>query len=72
MQPLIELFSLNSASVLVVPDFGNASSDPRVAGLKTRCDDAKPLGLVRVDREENMVVYEGTRASHSIVNNNQN
>ncbi|EJD06594.1 uncharacterized protein FOMMEDRAFT_17102 [Fomitiporia mediterranea MF3/22] len=55
---IVDPTNLSSSAMLVVPDFTNASSDSKVAGLKERCDDSKPLGLARVDRDENMVIYE--------------
>ena len=57
---------MSSSAILVVPDLTAASSDSRVEYLKERCDNAKPLGLARVDRDENMVIYDGTK--HSVPN----
>ena len=45
--------------MMVVPDLSQASSDPHIYALKTKCDDARPLGLARVDLDEIMVIYEG-------------
>ncbi|KAF8638287.1 hypothetical protein AX17_002307 [Amanita inopinata Kibby_2008] len=47
----------NSATVLV-PNLQNSSLDPAVSLLKTRIDEAKPLGLLRITPEELMVVYD--------------
>ena len=43
----------------VVPDFSAAAADPRVASLKEKCEDARALGIVRVNEDEIMVVYQG-------------
>lgn len=53
--------SLSGSAVLVVPDCTASSQDPRVAELKARCDESKPLGSVRVDKGESMVIYDGSR-----------
>lgn len=53
------LISLSNAAVLVVPDFYAAGDDDRIAALKARCDEAKPLGLARSDHDEILVIYEG-------------
>jgi len=44
--------------VTVVPDFSGAGSDNAMSSLKTRCEAAKPLGLVRSGQDELLVVYE--------------
>ena len=49
--------SLRTTSASVVPDFSDTSDD-LVSALKARCDNAKPLGLARIDRNESLVVYE--------------
>lgn len=43
----------------MVPDLQGASSNPPVAALKVNLKGAKPLGLVRVDANELLVVYDG-------------
>ena len=53
------IYSLSNAPFLVVPDFPTAGDDDRIAALKSRCDEAKPLGLARSDHDEILVVYEG-------------
>lgn len=44
--------------VSVVPDFSGATSNTDMADLKTRCEDAKPLGLIRAESGEILVVYD--------------
>ncbi|KAF9223416.1 hypothetical protein BS17DRAFT_705412 [Gyrodon lividus] len=44
--------------IAVVPDFGGASNSSNTAELKARCETAKPLGLIRRDATELMVVYD--------------
>lgn len=51
-------FSSAGNILLVVPDFNAASQDSRIASLKSKCEDSKPIGLARVSPDENMVVYE--------------
>ncbi|KAH8118065.1 hypothetical protein DFH11DRAFT_1808798 [Phellopilus nigrolimitatus] len=55
---IIDPTNLSSSALLVVPDVSNACSDDRMAMLKDRVDDAKPLGIARVDKDESMVIYE--------------
>ncbi|OAX43158.1 hypothetical protein K503DRAFT_732249 [Rhizopogon vinicolor AM-OR11-026] len=43
--------------VSVVPNFGTASST-EMAELKTRCEEAKPLGLIRTESGEILVIYD--------------
>ncbi|KAG2157870.1 uncharacterized protein EDB93DRAFT_730686 [Suillus bovinus] len=44
--------------IQVVPNFSAATSDTDMADLKTRCEDAKPLGLIRIESGEILVVYD--------------
>ncbi|KAH7930131.1 hypothetical protein BV22DRAFT_1028615 [Leucogyrophana mollusca] len=44
--------------VAVVPDFGQATSSTKMADLKARCEASKPLGLVRCDASELLVIYD--------------
>lgn len=44
--------------VTVVPDFSGAACNTDMADLKTRCEDAKPLGLIRAESGEILVVYD--------------
>lgn len=44
--------------ISVVPDFAGATSDTDMADLKTRCEDAKPLGLIRTESGEILVIYD--------------
>ncbi|THH06430.1 hypothetical protein EW145_g4099 [Phellinidium pouzarii] len=55
---IVDPTNLSNSAMLVVPDFSDAPSDSRISALKSRCDDAKALGLARVSKDENMVVYE--------------
>ena len=52
--------SLSSAAILFVPDFSDAPEDTKIAALKARSDSTRPLGTVRSDRDEILVVYVGT------------
>lgn len=61
--------SLSSAGTLVVPDFSQVSQDVQASALKSKCDEAKALGLARVDVDRNMVVYEGLFFDPYISNN---
>lgn len=51
--------SFSSGSFTVVPDFTNASDNQPMYRLKARCESAKPLGLVRCDSSELLLVYDG-------------
>lgn len=45
--------------IQVVPDFSGTTCDSTdMADLKTRCEDAKPLGLIRTETREILVVYD--------------
>ncbi|KAG1722954.1 uncharacterized protein EDB91DRAFT_1240160 [Suillus paluster] len=44
--------------VSVVPDFSGATSNTDMANLKTRCEESKPLGLIRTESGEILVVYD--------------
>ncbi|KIJ14322.1 hypothetical protein PAXINDRAFT_163479 [Paxillus involutus ATCC 200175] len=46
------------SAVVLVPDFAGASSSSNTADLKIRCETAKPLGLIRRDATELMVIYD--------------
>ena len=43
----------------VVPDFHDASTNLPMSDLKKRVEGAKPLGLVRCDASELLVIYDG-------------
>lgn len=45
-------------TISVVPDFSGATCNTDMADLKTRCEDAKPLGLIRSESSEILVVYD--------------
>jgi hypothetical protein len=50
--------SLTKSIVTVVPDFSSANVNVAVAQLKSRCESAKALGLVRCDASELLVIYD--------------
>jgi hypothetical protein len=41
-----------------VPDFRQSSNNLPMSMLKSRCDNSKPLGMVRCDGEELLIVYD--------------
>jgi len=49
----------------LVPNWGAVGSSLSMANLKSRCDKAKPIGLVRCDADELLVVYDGKLDSYS-------
>ena len=51
-------YSQVKSTAVIIPDMASASSDPAVALLKSRIDAAKPLGLVRADSGEILIVYD--------------
>lgn len=53
--------SIAKSAVTVVPDFHNSSTNAPLASLKSRIDSmgAKPLGLIRCDASEILVVFNG-------------
>lgn len=55
----ISLSSLALSDVAVVPDLQGASNNPPIATLKANLEGAKPLGMLRVDANELLVVYDG-------------
>ncbi|KAI5122312.1 hypothetical protein M0805_002388 [Coniferiporia weirii] len=55
---IVDPTNLSSSAVLVAPDFGAAPGDAKIMALKARCEDANALGIARVSKDENMVVYE--------------
>jgi hypothetical protein len=57
-------YSLHKSVVTVVPDLSGASTNAPMADLKSRCDDARPLGLVRCDADELLVIYDSKSFSH--------
>ncbi|KAI0058174.1 hypothetical protein BV25DRAFT_1891692 [Artomyces pyxidatus] len=50
--------NLSSATPTVVPDFSDASNNLPMYSLKSRCDAAHVLGIVRSDSNELLVVYD--------------
>ncbi|KAH7911069.1 hypothetical protein BJ138DRAFT_1113504 [Hygrophoropsis aurantiaca] len=54
----------NKSVVAVVPDFGDATSNGKMTDLKARCEAAKPLGLIRCDATELLVVYDSKWSRH--------
>ncbi|KIM84853.1 hypothetical protein PILCRDRAFT_817654 [Piloderma croceum F 1598] len=55
---ILDPTNLHKSVVTVVPDLSSASTNPPTADLKSRCDAARPLGLVRCDADELLVVYD--------------
>ncbi|TFK75234.1 hypothetical protein BDN72DRAFT_758174 [Pluteus cervinus] len=50
--------NLAKSEILVVPNFEGAKNDPAVTALKSRLSSIKPLGLVQVDDNETLIIYE--------------
>lgn len=50
--------NLANSAITVVPDLSETDKKP-VASLKARVQGAKPLGLVRFDASELLVIYDG-------------
>ncbi|KAJ8579757.1 CNH-domain-containing protein [Rhizopogon salebrosus TDB-379] len=44
--------------ISVVPNFGGATPSTQMADLKTRCKEAKPLGMIHTESGEIMVIYD--------------
>lgn len=68
MHELIKvLASFTNGAFNLVPDFTGASDNLAMYHLKTRCDSAKPLGVVRCDptNSELLVVYDGWSITRS-------
>jgi len=55
---LTGLYSLTNSRITVVPDFSGSSSNVPMGNLKNRLENASPLGLVRSNAEELLVVYD--------------
>jgi RHO1 GDP-GTP exchange protein 1/2 len=45
--------------MIMVPDFRQATNNLPMADLKSRCENARPLGMARCDSEELLVIYDG-------------
>ncbi len=53
--------SIAKSATNVVPDLsGSSSSNMPMASLKSKLDGAKPLGLVRMEADQLLVVYDST------------
>jgi len=50
--------NLTSGTFSLVPDFTGASENPALHSLKSKCEAARPLGVVRCDASELLVVYD--------------
>lgn len=50
--------NLTKTVMATVPDFRMSSNNLPMSMLKSRCDNAKPLGIARCDGEELLVVYD--------------
>jgi len=55
---ILDPTNFQKSVVTVVPDLSNASHIAAMADLKSRCDAARPLGLVRCDADELLVIYD--------------
>ncbi|KAF7986494.1 hypothetical protein HWV62_31305 [Athelia sp. TMB] len=55
---IIDPTNVQKSVVTIVPDMSNAANNPPMADLKARCDNARPLGLVRCDADELLVIYD--------------
>ncbi|KAE9407826.1 hypothetical protein BT96DRAFT_914477 [Gymnopus androsaceus JB14] len=55
---IVDPTNISSSRFTVVPDFTKASSNQPMANLKSRVDNAKPLGLIRSDANELLVIYD--------------
>jgi hypothetical protein len=53
------LYSLTSGTFTLVPDFTKANENAALNSLKVKCEAARPLGMVRCDASELLVVYDG-------------
>jgi len=53
--------SLAQSSVALVPDFDDAANNSPMTLLKSHVENLKPLGFVRVDLNELLVIYDGMR-----------
>lgn len=55
------LYSLTSGTFTLVPDFTKANENAALNSLKSKCEAAKPLGMIRCDASELLVVYDGAQ-----------
>ncbi|KAK0223358.1 hypothetical protein IW262DRAFT_820050 [Armillaria fumosa] len=55
---ILDPTNLARSTVTVVPNLSDTANSPAMATLKSRLEDAKPLGLVRCDSSELLVVYD--------------
>jgi len=51
--------SFAQSAVVVVPDLQDSANRPAMTALKSMIDNARPLGFVRVDMNELLVIYDG-------------
>lgn len=51
--------SFAQSAVVVVPDLQDSPNKPAMASLKSLLENARPLGFVRVDRTELLIIYDG-------------
>jgi len=58
---VVDPTNLTSGPFSLVPDFSKANENENAAlnSLKSKCEAAKPLGMVRCDAKELLVVYDG-------------
>jgi len=55
---ILDPTSIQKSIVTVVPELKDAHTNPSMADLKSRCDAARPLGLLRCDPTELLVIYD--------------
>ncbi|KAJ3913880.1 hypothetical protein F5877DRAFT_83360 [Lentinula edodes] len=55
---IVDPTNIAGGRVTVVPDFSGASTNQPLANLKSRVDGLKPLGLIRSNSSELLVIYE--------------
>ncbi|KIK63091.1 hypothetical protein GYMLUDRAFT_163599 [Collybiopsis luxurians FD-317 M1] len=55
---IVDPTNVAKCRVTVVPDFTDANNNQPMANLKSRVDSARPLGLIRSDASELLVIYD--------------
>ncbi|KAF5377347.1 hypothetical protein D9757_007993 [Collybiopsis confluens] len=55
---IVDPTNVAKCRVTVVPDFSDANNNQPMANLKSRLDSTKPLGLIRSDASELLVIYD--------------
>ena len=54
---------MQKSVVTVVPDWREASNNQLMSDLKSKCESSKPLGLVRCDSDDLLVIYDSKTGS---------